>query len=480
MALSRTCIICDNAAGSGEHIFPAALGGRRTNKGIYCTKHDGGFSPLVNALATQMRMLNGQLEVVNDHRKREGFVPPTIKAADGTTYAIAGGALVPQRVRVINRTLGPDGIEQLQLAVPESLIGRLDDLARNGEIEIRTRGEPVPAVQSDAIHFQLQFGGPRFLAGVAYVAMSYLAKFHPDLARQQETGLAALKASLLVAAAERDDQKVEMPDCVWWETPEVLAALPASPFRFSHSIVVSTDSARRRAGAYLCLFGTFCFGVDFGEFAAGVVDRTTVVHLNPQAPHPPDDQLELPPLSQALAIAAPKPSATENLRKAIQDGTAQKYVTLFLERAKDWQIEGSARQLLDAVSSIALERLQTPVGRQVVHKLMEEHNQQVYGLMCEFVGRLPSHLDLGPIAPLLRSFVARDDAKPTGLTDLAASNLYVAKAFLAEAFVAERLAGSLTLEKAKRLLAGTDGVAVVGEAIMTPIREVARSLEGPR
>lgn len=470
MAFSRTCIICDKPAGSGEHIFPASLGGRRTNKGIYCTKHDGGFSPLVNALATQLRMLNGQLEIVNDHRKREGFVPPTIEAADGATYAIAGGALVPQRARVVGRTVGPDGIEQLQLAVPEGLVGRLNELARNGDIEIRARGEPEPAVQSDSIHFQLEFGGARFLAGVAYVAMSYLAKFHPDLARQQGAGLAGLKANLLAAASEREDQKVEMPNCVWWETPEVLAGLPPSPFRFSHTIVISTDSSRRRAGAYLCLFGTFCFGVDFGEFDAGVVDGTRVVHLNPQAPHPPDDQQELPPLSTGLAITAPTPSATENLRKALEDGTAQKYVALFLVRARDWQIEGSAQKLVDAISSLPVDRLHTSAGRQVVHQLMEQHNQQVYGLMCEFVGRLPPHL--GPIAPLLQSFVARDGAKPMGLTDLAASNLYVAKAFLAEAFAAEALAGTLTLEKAKRLLAGTDGVAVVGEAMITPIREV--------
>lgn len=252
MAPRRTCIICDKAAGSGEHIFPASLGGRRTNKGIYCKTHDWGFSPLVNALATQLRMLNGQLEVVNDHRKREGFVPAMIEAADGMTYAIAGGALVPQRTRIVNRTVGPDGIEQVQLLIPEILDGRLNEMARNGDIEIRERGETVSTVQDDTVHFQLQFGGARFLAGVAYVAMSYLAKFHPHLARQPGTSLAALKVSLLAAAAERDDEKVKMPDCVWWETPNVLAELPASPFRFSHSIVISTDAARRRAGGYLC------------------------------------------------------------------------------------------------------------------------------------------------------------------------------------------------------------------------------------
>lgn len=46
--------MCGQAAGSGEHVFPAALGGRRINKKIYCTKHDNGYSSLVADLASQV------------------------------------------------------------------------------------------------------------------------------------------------------------------------------------------------------------------------------------------------------------------------------------------------------------------------------------------------------------------------------------------------------------------------------------------
>jgi hypothetical protein len=34
--MAKTCIICGGRAGSGEHVFPAVLGGRRINNGIYC------------------------------------------------------------------------------------------------------------------------------------------------------------------------------------------------------------------------------------------------------------------------------------------------------------------------------------------------------------------------------------------------------------------------------------------------------------
>ena len=65
--MANTCIVCGKAAGSGEHVFPAALGGRRINKNIYCTEHDNGYSSLVADLANQVDVLNAMLGVIPDH-----------------------------------------------------------------------------------------------------------------------------------------------------------------------------------------------------------------------------------------------------------------------------------------------------------------------------------------------------------------------------------------------------------------------------
>ena len=65
--MANTYIVCGQAAGSGEHVFPAALGGRRINKNIYCTTHDNSYSSLVADLANQVDVLNAQLGVVPDH-----------------------------------------------------------------------------------------------------------------------------------------------------------------------------------------------------------------------------------------------------------------------------------------------------------------------------------------------------------------------------------------------------------------------------
>ena len=57
--MAKTCIVCGQAAGSGEHIFPASLGGRRVNSGIYCPKHDNSHSGLVNEIAEQLGLSHG-------------------------------------------------------------------------------------------------------------------------------------------------------------------------------------------------------------------------------------------------------------------------------------------------------------------------------------------------------------------------------------------------------------------------------------
>jgi HNH endonuclease len=65
----RSCIICGKNAASREHVFPAALGGRRTNKGIYCSKHNNAFSKHASIISEQLRHFNALLAIRPDHSK---------------------------------------------------------------------------------------------------------------------------------------------------------------------------------------------------------------------------------------------------------------------------------------------------------------------------------------------------------------------------------------------------------------------------
>lgn len=86
--MPRKCIICDKRAGSREHIFPASLGGRRVNKGIYCGCHNNGFSPYAVILSDQLVAINALLGVRPDHSDKPRALT-TINPSDGQEYLIA-------------------------------------------------------------------------------------------------------------------------------------------------------------------------------------------------------------------------------------------------------------------------------------------------------------------------------------------------------------------------------------------------------
>lgn len=82
MATANTCIICGQKAGSREHIFPAAFGGRRKDKGIYCGNHKNEFGRHVAALLAELDIFNALLGVRPDRQDTVRAAPATL--SDGS------------------------------------------------------------------------------------------------------------------------------------------------------------------------------------------------------------------------------------------------------------------------------------------------------------------------------------------------------------------------------------------------------------
>lgn len=81
MSRRADCIYCGRDTGSKEHTFPAALGGRRMNKGILCGECNNKFSPLDDLLARQLGFLNGVIGVRRD--RDDAPRPASVESADG-------------------------------------------------------------------------------------------------------------------------------------------------------------------------------------------------------------------------------------------------------------------------------------------------------------------------------------------------------------------------------------------------------------
>jgi hypothetical protein len=144
--MAKTCIICGGRAGSGEPVFPAVLGGRRINNGIYCDTHNQGFSPLASIIGWQLKAMNALLAVRPDHKKK----------AEPFKYTSPSG-------------------EELVIF--------------NGSV---TRSSQPAATDTDApMRIELKLGGPDGLKAVAYIALTFFAPYFQDQARKQ--GLQPLK-----------------------------------------------------------------------------------------------------------------------------------------------------------------------------------------------------------------------------------------------------------------------------------------------
>jgi hypothetical protein len=88
----KDCVICGGPTGSHEHIFPAALGGRRTNKGIYCGPHNEGFSPLAATLSRQLEAINALLGVRPDHSSAPRQFE-IVNPSDGQRYLVTASLI---------------------------------------------------------------------------------------------------------------------------------------------------------------------------------------------------------------------------------------------------------------------------------------------------------------------------------------------------------------------------------------------------
>lgn len=187
--MAKTCIICGKRAGSGEHVFPAVLGGRRVNNGIYCHAHNQGFSPLAAIIGGQLKPINALLAVRPDHKDK----------AEPYFYTSPGGE---------------------------------DLIIFDGKVD---RATPDP--NNDAsLHVRLALGGDDGLRAVGYIALTFFAAHFQDHARKLE--LQPMKAFL---------QSSGQNEFVWWELDAPAAGLPANPFPFGHSIVLTTSAATGRA-----------------------------------------------------------------------------------------------------------------------------------------------------------------------------------------------------------------------------------------
>jgi hypothetical protein len=457
--MARTCIICGNATGSREHVFPAALGGRRTNKGIYCDRHNNEYSPLASVLVEQLDLFNAQLGVVGDHA--------TEPRPAGMTDLVTGRKIYLTNTKV--EFEAPQIISQdddgerssvtMTFANQKQADAWVEEQKAKGvPVEITSQGKKE-RYYSGTAHRQLKLGGPEGLRAIGYVAQTFLAHHFPDVARLPE--LSFFKEYTLRGAEG---------EFVWWdfESPDVL---PPNAFAFGHRIVVGLNEKDRTAYARISLFSTLDFAVLFGSGPVGASSQCIIVDVDPLANAPPKDIVEQRDTSAKGAVVRPA-SLTASLSAAIHGGMAESRMRDLLRRLENYNRKLAAAAIMAKL--VGAERLDENAQQILFLSVVDAESQRVLRLMNYFVDGLKksdSSRAMVQLTPQLDALVALDPASSNGLTKTAIQSLGLARAALAARMIADFSRGALDQDRVGMLIGGGGGagVEIVGRAIMEPI-----------
>jgi hypothetical protein len=265
---------CGQAAGSDEHVFPAALGGRRTDSRLICEDCQGWTSRLDEALSEQLRLLNLHLGVVGDHATKPARMPIT----SDTGHRI----LLDEKMRVEGRGKGliaeetDEGgytVRRYDFMSEEEERRALDQLQTQGlKLDLLNR-TVTPILRTKPLTSGLRFGGTKALRASARIALNFLAIQEPSASR--EPTLEPFKRWILFGEPEGS------------EFIHFAGELP-SPFRvsnhyeFGHRIIVGLDP-EDGVFARVSFFNTFDLAVRLGTVVPGP-RRYHVWDLEPTAP----------------------------------------------------------------------------------------------------------------------------------------------------------------------------------------------------
>ncbi|AHL36911.1 hypothetical protein CD58_18355 [Pseudomonas brassicacearum] len=454
--MSRTCIICGVAANSREHVFPAALGGRRTNKGIYCEKHNEAYSGLAEIIADQLRFFNAQLGVVGDHQKATGEVKPVLLIDPETNgeVRLSDSSISYVSPRIFPVADAEDGGEFVLAAnSPQEAQAFIATMQKPGhEIRIKSVGAREKYYPG-TLTGKLELGGNGTgLRAITYIAQTFLAHTFPDLARLPE--MAGVKNYTLNGSGA---------DFAWWHAP-VGDGLDAVRKPFSHRIIVGHNADDGVVYARLSLFSALHYGVNFGVVPT-TMSRSVVFDIDPLVKYEPHD-VQKTEYQKAVGYVEKPSDLTEHLAAAITSGQAQASISSLMRRITDHQ-----RALVATKWLQELERA-SPTDRGAAdtffERLVSEESGRVLMLLQAFK-RDFIEFNAGKhdkvLTKISENFVQNPDRDPEsrdGLSPRGRALLEIASSALKQQLTQEFLQNQLDQDRMERLLGGGLGQHAVG------------------
>lgn len=490
MAKIKTCIVCGGAAGSKEHVFPASLGGRRKNSGIYCKKHDNSYSGLVGELSSQVDFLNAYLGVRSDHTKKKK-VTYERDPKSGAEIAISADGIRFTEARTISETRTDDGIS-VWMAFPDRQSANqwIEEQEASGRA-VSFQGKPTEGHYFlETIHHHRSFGGRCGLGAMAYVMQTFFAQAFPEIARSEALvdfiafTQAIAEVAILGACEDDDSESVLVADAraalatalqpfggelpVWWDF-DVLPMSSPNAFRFGHRVTVGVDGSDGQIYGRISLFSTLNFAACLGRSVPGNPSREVTIDIDPLAEHPPNDVNESEAPNAASRVDVPR-DVSEGLARAIGDGTQQRLFADLHRRLEDYQLTQLAQRMGVALASGV--GLADYDRFSLIARIVDEHSQQVWRIVSHVMRGMAAHFrqnGMDQVAKVVDLLVATDGGSLSGLSTSAQMCLELGKGALVAQMDEDCVHGLLSEGRIADLMGRGPGMFLVGKFISAPL-----------
>ncbi|MBN3042686.1 MULTISPECIES: HNH endonuclease [Pectobacterium] len=352
------CIICDKQAGSHEHVFPAALGGRRTNKKIYCGEHNQKFGIFVTRLNEQLSIFNGLLDVRPDRGKSRD--PILLTSTDGVRYLFKRDDIgfIPPDIEAI------DDFEygkELQVSASDRFaldLWKKRQEKKGVKIVIKETGSLVERLHIKSIPLRLNFGGS-LMNSVSYLALTMYAHYFPDLILK--TNISSIVNSL----CEEEEGKYMCK----WDGREYSDVTYPCPYDFGHTIILCISSEDGKVKAWVSFFSALNFIVDIGNISVSE-NIMLRVDINPLAESAPDDLVK-DNLEGSISKIV---DSNVELKDMVANGTAQNRIKNLLDRINSFNLKRKIKKLISQMS-------ESDSHENLIIEFVEEEKQRVFNLL---------------------------------------------------------------------------------------------------
>jgi hypothetical protein len=449
--MAKLCIICGNRAGSNEHIFPASFGGKRTNKGIYCGRHNKAFGRHVSALLTSLDIVNAAIGVIPDGANE--VRPAAIQSATGQKMLLRRGVVTLAPPLPLDATPERVGVESVfpfdSVAQAEKWIA--DQREAGYAIQVGKRGAAQARLLSEPLNVKRVLGDDPFRRGILYLALTFLA--------HRYGGEAKTPGVKLSRDIVENDLQIE--DKVWWLRPETIKQLSTNPFEHGHTIAIAVNGTTKQVTALVSLYGAIHLGVNLGDSERSVTSLA-ITHIDPLAAKPPNDIVEVFQEGATLILGSP-----EDGHRYLAEFTSGQAAHPF---EKTFRVAGDAE--LRKASEALLSKLTTswalPLAErsEALMALLSEQDQRILFL---FKGALVQFERVATDIPpefhqALKTLALADDHAPRGISSASEAMLQVMKAFMADEIRKQLEVGGLSVEWLAEMMSGRGpfGAAFVG------------------